>query len=130
MKNTRLAKRLSVIAATAALTGIAAMPSASAAQQWAWYDQTQAQVDTAPNNGAPSWVWGYVADNGNISLVRGSVDYMYADGSVNSVWIGKGQSLAINTSQRVIGIRACEEKRSWDGTYSQFWWECGDWSWV
>ncbi|MER6540700.1 hypothetical protein ABT215_44570 [Streptomyces sp900105755] len=131
MRNMRSAKRLAIVAATIALAGMAAMQPASAVQRYAsqnWDGSgAQAELDTAPGDGAQSWVWVYQPSGQGV--FKGSVDYMYADGSWDSLLVDAGQAAAADVSTPVIGIRACSymSEEPQDGGP---WWHCGDWSWA
>lgn len=76
------------------------------------------QVDTAPGNGAASWVWVYSASwtNGGAAMVR------YVDGSSDWFQTDYGTAQSWNTSKKIASFTACSY--IWPGSGNQFRWEC------
>ncbi|MER6535762.1 hypothetical protein ABT215_18540 [Streptomyces sp900105755] len=121
MRNTRLAKRLSVVAGIIALAGVAAMQPASAAQLYHEFDGTQVQVDNDPGNGAPSWIWEYGSTwNG---ATKGHVDIMYANATYGAFEVQPGEAAAINLQHDVQAVSICT-------VFNGSNWQCTGWQFI
>ncbi|MFJ6837909.1 hypothetical protein [Streptomyces sp. NPDC091209] len=121
MRNTRLAKRLSVITATVALAGIAAMQPASAAQLYLEFDGTQVQVDNDPGDGAASWIWEYGSTWNGATMSH--VDIMYSNFSYGALEVQPGEAAAIDLRRDVQAVSVCT-------VFNGSNWQCTDWQFI
>ncbi|MFD1277850.1 hypothetical protein ACFQ51_55550 [Streptomyces kaempferi] len=109
----RLAKRLSVIAATVALAGGAAMQPASAAQLYTEYYGTQVRVDNDPGDGAASWIWVYGSTEQGATGTK--VEILYSPTHTGVLGVGPGEAAAIDLPEDVQAIDIYNYSNNGDG---------------
>jgi hypothetical protein len=113
--------KATMVAVTAALTGVLVAQPASAAQEDYYYNGTHAAVDNHPGNGAASWVWVYGSTIKGAS--GGTIQYQLTDLSGGGLSVGRGKTAYRNNRLPVRAFRACMDWNA-DGEYGQ---SCGSW---
>ncbi|GAA0591718.1 hypothetical protein GCM10009534_27490 [Kribbella sandramycini] len=113
-----------VVAAASAAVAVtlAVQPAFAAVVQIDRFGAT-VQLDTAPGNGAPSWVWVYGAgDNWAIST---RAQYMYVGSkTIHTLQVGRRKSASVSTPEEVRAIRACVLVKY--PRHKEFW-SCSEW---
>ena len=101
-----IARRIIVMtAAVAAAIVLAVQPAFATVLQINRYGAI-VQLDTAPGNGAPSWVWVYGSPASYSPATR--AQYMYVgSNTIHTLEVRRRESAAVSTPEEVRAIRAC-----------------------